>query len=142
MPSQERTGRQPQQPSTRPLWETTWFFRPTKITPGGTRRITKIVRGFVLIQQDTGEKLQRAPHNVQLIWRPDQRPESSTKQHDEGAGKIRRTPHRKTITEPTTTTHLETTAVATTANKATVGGEATTAPPETARAVFAATQQR
>ena len=54
-------------------------FRPTKITPGGTGRITKIVRRFVLIQRDTGERLQQAPHNEWLI----RRPESNTDQYGE-----------------------------------------------------------
>ena len=45
-------------------------FRPTKITPGGTGRITKIVCGFVLIERDTGERLQQVLHNVWLIRRP------------------------------------------------------------------------
>ena len=58
-------------------------FQPTRITPGGTGRITKIVRGFVLIQRDTGEKLQRAPHNVRLVQRPSQRTEPNAEQHDE-----------------------------------------------------------
>ena len=108
-------------------------FRPTKITPGGTGRITKIVRGFLLIQRDTGEKLQQAPHNVRLSRRPDRCPAEERSRNQQ---------QQLTSKQPATTTHLETTAAATTANKATAEGEATTAPPETARAVFAATRRR
>ena len=44
-------------------------FRPTKITAGGTRRITQIVRNFVLIERLNGKVVQRAPRNVTVATR-------------------------------------------------------------------------
>lgn len=45
-------------------------FRATKVTPGGTGRIIKIVPNFVILERLTGGpsgKVQRAPHNVQRL---------------------------------------------------------------------------
>ena len=42
-------------------------FRPTRITAGGTGRITRIVRNFVLIERPNGEIVQRAPRNVTVV---------------------------------------------------------------------------
>ena len=42
-------------------------FRPTKITTGGTGRITRIVRNFVIIERPNGEIVQRAPRNVAVV---------------------------------------------------------------------------
>lgn len=39
-------------------------FKPTKITKGGTGRVVRIVRNFVIIQRSSGELVQRAPKNV------------------------------------------------------------------------------
>ena len=44
-------------------------FRPTKVTAGGTGRITRIVRNFVLIERPNGEIVQRAPRNVTVVTR-------------------------------------------------------------------------
>ena len=42
-------------------------FKATKITPGGTGRIIKTVRNFVIIECCDNRKVQRAPRNVQVI---------------------------------------------------------------------------
>ena len=47
-------------------------FKPTKITAGGTGRIIKTVRNFVIIECRDNRKVQRAPRNVQIIRNPTQ----------------------------------------------------------------------
>ena len=42
-------------------------FRATKITPGGTGHITRVVRNFVLIRRADGTVVQRAPRNVRVL---------------------------------------------------------------------------
>ena len=44
-------------------------FRPTRITPGGTGQVTRIVRNFVLIRRANGTIVQRAPRNVRILRR-------------------------------------------------------------------------
>ena len=42
-------------------------FQATKITPGGTGHITRVVRNFVLIRRPDGTVVQRAPRNVRVL---------------------------------------------------------------------------
>lgn len=50
-------------------------FGPTKITPGGIGRITKVVNNFVIIRRcNNGKTVQRAPRNVKIISTPGNHP--------------------------------------------------------------------
>ena len=42
-------------------------YSPTKITAGGTGRVIRIVRNFVLIERPSGAVIQRAPRNVRIL---------------------------------------------------------------------------
>ena len=65
-PTRQATGDQQYEPAVGDYVQ----FRSTKITQGGTGRIVRIVRNFVIIRRRSGELVQRAPKNVTLVRKP------------------------------------------------------------------------